>query len=118
MKRWEAILETTGFQAIKLAVMGLTGLSRDSLHLHIGLLTMVLAAVVSRRTLASPLPWLAVLAVACLAEAWDLRDDFAGRGSLRWGASLHDLVNTLFWPTILLLLARSGALGFRSVTRK
>jgi hypothetical protein len=73
---------------------------------------MLLTAVALRRSLASARPWLAVLAVACIAEIWDMSDDLVAFGRLRWEASLHDLINTLIWPTILLFLARSGALGF------
>jgi hypothetical protein len=56
--------------------------------------------------LRSWLPWFAVLIVAVIVEVVDLRDDLLTRGRLRWLASTHDIVNTLFWPSVLLLLAR------------
>jgi hypothetical protein len=48
-----------------------------------------------------------VLAIAMLVEAVDLRDDLITRGRFRWFASAHDLINTMFWPTVLFLVARS-----------
>ena len=45
-------------------------------------------------------------AVALGIEVLDLRDDRAHFGRFRWAASLHDVVNTLLWPTLLALLAR------------
>jgi hypothetical protein len=47
-----------------------------------------------------------VLAIAMLAEALDARDDIADLGHWRIGASIHDIVNTMFWPTIICILAR------------
>jgi hypothetical protein len=99
-------MEPTAFQSFKLVILSATGLSRDALHIHLGLAAMLLAALVFRRTLRSPLPWCAALAACLLVEAADLRDDIAWYGYLRWGASAHDVVNTMVWPTLLLLAAR------------
>lgn len=51
--------------------MGLTGLSRDALHVYAGMLVFLLAAVILRRSLRSPVPWLATVAVACGMEVVD-----------------------------------------------
>ena len=99
-------MEPTTFQAIKLAIINASQLSRDALHVYVGLATFLLAALLFRRPLRSFAPLLAVVVVALLVEAVDLRDDLATRGYMRWLASTHDFVNTLFWPTVLLLLAR------------
>ena len=45
-----------------------------------------------------------VLVVAMLMEAFDLRDDFASFGHFRWNASLHDILNTVFWPAVVVVL--------------
>lgn len=54
------------------------------------------------------LPWLAgwlfVFILACAGEWVDRRDDMASFGYWRWQASAHDVLNTLFWPTVLTLL--------------
>jgi hypothetical protein len=52
-----------------------------------------------------PLPaCLAVLGVALAGEMLDALDDVASLGHWRWQASLHDLVVTLFWPAILMVV--------------
>jgi cell shape-determining protein MreD len=71
-------------------------------------------AAASKRSIASWIPWLAVLLVALLGEAVDMRDDLMSVGHWRWAASLHDVLNTVFWPSVLLLLARvTGILSRR-----
>ena len=70
------------------------------------MLIFVLTALVLRRTLASLPPIFMVLVVACGMEALDARDDLATFGYWRVGASTHDVINTMFWPMLLFLLAR------------
>lgn len=80
------------------------GVSKDALHVHLGLLAFVLAVVLLRKPLASVLPWLCVLALESLNEILDflrwhnLPDYFAG--------TLKDVLNTMVWPTVFLLSAR------------
>lgn len=104
-------MEPTTFQSIKLAIIAITSLSRDALHVYVGMAVFLAAALVFRRPLRAWLPLLAVVAVALLVEAVDLRDDLATRGRLRWIASTHDIVNTVFWPAVLMVLARFTRLG-------
>lgn len=101
-------METSTAQAIKLAIVQATGLSKDALHIYVGLAVLLTAAVILRKPLRSIVPWLVVLAVVVSGELFDMRDDIASLGYWRWGASLHDVLNTLFWPSVLLLLARFG----------
>ena len=93
------------WEAIKAAVALWTGLERDALHIYVAMLLQVGSAALLRRSLASPLPWLAVLAFALLNEGLDIYRD---RIFEKWeeGAALHDLWNTMLAPTLLLLLAR------------
>ena len=99
-------METTLVQSIKLAIVADTGLSKDALHVYVGLTVQFVAALVSRKTLRSAAPWLAVFALALVGELIDMRDDLVTSGHWRWGASLYDIVNTIFWPTVILALAR------------
>jgi hypothetical protein len=99
-------MQTSPVEAIKLAIVAATGLSKDTLHVYVGLATFVLAALILRKPARSIVPWLFVLAVALLGEIVDMHEDLAFFGYWRWLDSLHDIVNTLFWPTALLLLAR------------
>jgi hypothetical protein len=100
----------SGFQELKATIVATTGLSKDALHIYLGLLVLFGVALVLRQSLRSVLPWLAVVLVAVLLELPDMRDDFNSVGHWRWQASLHDIVNTLFWPTVLLFLARNRTL--------
>lgn len=94
-------MDTTFVQSAKLAVVAATGLSKDALHVHVGLLVYLAVAVITRRPMRSVIPWLAVLLVALTGEIIDLRNELAVVGHWRWSASVHDLVNTMLWPTVL-----------------
>lgn len=106
-------METTLTQSIKLMIVSATGLSKDALHIYAGLSVFIIAAFIHRKGLASLKPWLAVVAIACTAEILDLRDDLASLGYWRLAASLHDVLNTIFWPTVLMIISRSSALFAR-----
>jgi hypothetical protein len=103
------IVETSTTQAIKIVITTVTGLSRDALHIYVGLAVLIVAAIVLRKHLSSAVPWVIVLAVATLGELLDMRDDIAGIGYWRWAESLHDVLNTMAWPTVLMVLARFGS---------
>ena len=106
-------MDSSAFQQAKLSIVESLGLSKDALHIHVGLAVMLAAALVLRRPLSSPLPWVAALAAAVAGELWDAWDDLGTLGHLRMGAGAHDLLNTLVWPTVLLILARSGRFRLR-----
>ncbi|MDM4772351.1 hypothetical protein [Solimonas sp. SE-A11] len=112
-------MEHITFQSTKLVIMSATGLDRDALHVYAGLATLFISALIFRKPLRSWLPWLLVLAVAIIVELVDLRNDWVTRHRLQWGASLHDIWNTLFWPSVILLLARRTRLfGARTGAEK
>jgi hypothetical protein len=99
-------MDTSGLQSLKLAIIAALGLSKDALHIYVGLSVFLLTALALRRPLRSLLPWLAVMLVALAGELFDAVDDIRSLGYWRWTASIHDVANTLFWPTALLLLTR------------
>jgi len=103
-KRTLNSVETSLTQALKLAIVSATGLSKDALHIYAGLALFLLAAVLMRNRPSLAVPWCVVLLAALLAEALDLRDDIASMGHWRWAASLHDVLNTIFWPSVLTVL--------------
>ncbi|WP_298213587.1 hypothetical protein [Acidovorax sp.] len=100
-------METSTVQAAKLAIVAATGLSKDALHVYVGLTVFLIVAAISKKSVSSWRPWLAVLLVATFGELVDMRDDLLSLGYWRWSASLRDIVNTAFWPTVLLVLARA-----------
>jgi hypothetical protein len=99
-------METSLVQSIKLAIITHTGLSKDALHVYVGLSIYLLVALFVKKSMRSLLPVAAVAAVACAGEVVDMIDDIRSLGYWRWGASVHDIGNTLVWPVVLFLLAR------------
>jgi hypothetical protein len=93
------------WEQVKNAIAIWTELERDALHIYAAVLLQIGSAALLRRSLASPLPWLAVLAAALGNEALDMRRDGLFEEWERT-AALHDLWNSMVVPTILLLLAR------------
>lgn len=94
------------FQSFKQELQSIVGLSKDALHIYFGLTVFLVAAAIVRKGLRSWAPLLAALAVAAIGEMLDARDNFRTYGQWRVGASVHDVLNTLFWPLVLSLLAR------------
>ncbi len=94
------------FQTAKLYVVEATGLARDTLHMHVGLALMLAVALLFRCSLRSLWPWLVVVLFAGLGELLDRRDNIAATGVWNRAESLKDFLNTLFWPTMLMLLAK------------
>lgn len=93
------------WEAMKQAVAAWTGLERDALHIYAAILIQLGSAALLRRTLASPWPWLVVLAFALANEWLDVNRDNLIEA---WeeAAALHDLWNTMLLPTLLLLVVR------------
>lgn len=94
------------FQSFKHQLVNFADLSKDALHIYVGLAVFLLVVAVARKGLRSGLAMLAVVLVAVAGELLDLRDEFRLHERIKWLASLHDLVNTCFWPLVLWLLAR------------
>jgi hypothetical protein len=83
-----------------------TGLDMDALHVHAGVLGQIAAALVLRRSLASPWPWLAVLVAALGNEWFDLHYEIWPTRPQQYAESIRDLWNTMLLPTLLMVLAR------------
>ncbi len=98
-------MDTSFYQATKLALVSTIGLSKDALHVYVGLGVFLVAMFISRKPLNSIFPVAVVLFAALTGEALDMSDDIASVGYLRWKASLADIINTLFWPLVIWLLA-------------
>lgn len=94
------------FQSYKHELVHVAELSKDALHIYVGLTVFLIGAAIARKGLRSGLALLAVLLVAIAGEVLDLRDEFRSHEHLKFWASLHDLLNTCFWPLVLWLLAR------------
>ena len=76
-----------------------TGMADSLLHVHAGMAILLLARLMTRRSLATPWP----LLVVCAAEFSNEVLDRLHYGSWRWTDTLGDVANTLFWPSVLCL---------------
>jgi len=101
-------METSTVQSIKLAIVSATGLSKDALHIYVGLIVFFAMMRILRRQAHRFMPLLTVFIAACCGEVLDRRDDLHSLGYWRLDASLHDVINTLFWPFVIDLCVRKG----------
>lgn len=92
------------YSAAKQALAETLGVSDDLLHLHLGLAIFVIAALLLRLRMRSVWPLGVVAAFALVNEVVDYAV------SEPWSAirSALDVANTMFWPSVLFLLARRG----------
>ena len=93
---------------VKEWLVAVSGLDMDALHVHAGVLLQLLAALLLRRSLRSPWPWLIVFAGALANEAYDLHYETwpdADRAR-QWAESAKDVINTMLLPSLLLVVAR------------
>lgn len=97
----------SALQAVKFWLVGHAGLAKDALHIYVGLALFLGSASLFRWPVRSWKPWAVVVAVAGVGEAWDLRDSFAYHIPVSLWANWHDLWNTCFWPSVIVLLART-----------
>lgn len=72
------------------------------LHIHLGLLVFFLTAIATRRSLRSPWPLIATIAVEALNEYLGA----VAIGSWDWPDTRIDILYTLFWPTLVFLALR------------
>ena len=89
----------------KIWLIETVGLTNDAMHVHGSLLILCVSAVVLRRRPDSPWCWLIVFIAELFNEYADLRGAAAGEATI--DAALQDVYNTMFWPTVLLILGRA-----------
>ena len=80
---------------------------KDALHIYAALLIQLGAARLSCRSLGHLLPWLAVLGLELVSEVLDVARGGEPR-LMAWQVvgAVHDIINTMILPTVLLLLCR------------
>ncbi|MGE4315370.1 hypothetical protein [Acinetobacter sp.] len=101
-----SVMYLSKFQELKIYIVNFTELSRDALHMYAGLMLFFIVAFFHHRQLKSKWAIWTVLIVAIAAELFDARDNLINHGLWRIGASLHDIINTIFWPLLIWLMAR------------
>ncbi len=93
-------------QAFKIDMIEATGLSKDALHVYFGMILFVVVRLLWRWRGGWILAWLAVLAMALGVEWLDLRMETIEFNIRPDDEHWHDVWNTMFWPTVLLLIGR------------
>jgi hypothetical protein len=88
----------------KIRLVEYVGLTNDAMHVHGSILILLISAIVLRRRPDNILCWLIVFAAELFNEYADLKGLAPGEASI--DASLHDLYNTMFWPTVFVVLGR------------
>ena len=88
----------------KMWLIDTVGLTNDAMHVHGSLLILCVSAILLRRRPDSLWCWLIVF----IAELFNEYADFRGAppGEATMDAALHDIYNTMFWPTVILILGR------------
>lgn len=89
-----------------------TGLPDTILHIHAGLAVLLVTRLVSGRSLGTFIPFAAVV----IAEAANELMDYLLYG-MRWGDTLGDFANTLFWPLVISLAVRLRPMAVRDRRR-
>lgn len=92
------------FEARKLSVVEATGLDKDALHIYFGMTLFLFVRLAWRGRGGWIAAWLAVLAMACGGELLDLTAEYGNAAIQPDAAHWHDIWNTTFWPTVLLLV--------------
>ncbi|HEU0044510.1 hypothetical protein [Sphingomonas sp.] len=83
-------------------VVDMTHLSDEVLHIHAGMAVLLIARVVTGRSLGSFVP----LAFVLVAEVVNEALDSLAHGSWQWADTRLDLFNTLLWPVVLCVAIR------------
>lgn len=76
-----------------------TGASDALLHVHAGMAVLLAARLITGRSLASPVPF----AIVCLVQLANEVLDRIHNGAWLWGDTALDVLNTLFWPFVLMV---------------
>lgn len=96
----------TWFEANKVYMLQYSGLSRDALHIHIGIALFFLALWLLRRPPGSWLPAIIVLALCLVGEVFDVLHVAQLGQHQKPFENLHDIANTMLWPVVFTLFAR------------
>ena len=94
------------FEARKLTVIEATGLDKDALHIYFGMTLFLVVRLAWRGRGGWVAAWFAVLVMACGGELLDLTAEYSRSAIQPDAEHWHDIWNTMFWPTMLLLVGR------------
>jgi len=95
-----------GWYQFKLFIEHASGISLDALHVLIGFAVFLLAAQLLKRSVASPLPWAAILLLEIGNEGHDLLIERWPDPGSQLGEGAKDIILTMALPTLLMVVAR------------
>lgn len=101
----------------KLFIEHSLSISHDSLHIAVGVLVWLAAALVIRRPITSWRPWWLLAALTLFNEAVDLWTDRWPNAGQQYGEGAKDVLLTMALPTLLLFAARLRPDLFRASSR-
>ena len=87
------------YETLTLSLGQTTGSSDGLLHVHAGMALLLIARILTRRSLGTAIPFLVVCAFALGNEVLDR----INHGIWDWPDTASDLAATLFWPLVLTL---------------
>ena len=90
------------YQAFALWIGNGTGLTDTVLHIHAGLAVLVIARILTGRSLGTAVPLSIVIVATIVKEGLDR----IVYDSWRWPDTLSDVAHTLFWPAVICLGVR------------
>jgi hypothetical protein len=88
----------------KTRLIEFVGLTNDAMHVHGSILILFGSAILLRRRPDSLWCWLIVFVAELFNEFADFKGLAPGEASI--DAAVHDLYNTMLWPTVIVLLGR------------
>ncbi|CAH0349651.1 hypothetical protein [Sphingobium sp. CECT 9361] len=94
-----------GWSQMKMEVEHIVGFSSDALHAQVGMLVFIACQYVLRGRSSLLVPWLLLFGIELTNEALDMSRP-PGSVENDLGSSLHDLINTMLVPTVMVLLWR------------
>ena len=93
------------FQDIKTHIVSFTGLERDALHIYVGIGVFLITSLLFKN---HRYRWFialfVVIAAASMGEVLDRHDQLIISKHWYWQGSVHDIVNTCFFPTLFTLI--------------
>ena len=93
------------FQDIKTHIVSFTGLEKDALHIYVGIGVFLITSLLFKN---HHYRWLialfVVIAAASMGEVLDRHDQLIIDKHWYWQGSVHDIVNTCFFPTLFTLM--------------
>ncbi|OVE80877.1 hypothetical protein BVY03_05295 [bacterium K02(2017)] len=99
------------YENFKSLMVQVLGLSKDAIHVHVGVLLFLFWAIIFKKPLSHKGNLIPVFMIALGMEIMDLSHDYLALVSIDWVGSLHDLINTVILPVLIWL-----AFKFRLLT--